>query len=106
MTPEDGLQALPSRVRRRLLGPKPRLTTRELTYLTQLDHRKHEALAAVDDTDGSIVIRARASGIGRLTATTQWDNWPARALLRRLGFRTAGESPLREALIAEISVKM
>jgi RimJ/RimL family protein N-acetyltransferase len=125
----------PESRRRRFLGPKPRLTTHELTYLTQIDHRMHEALAAVDDTDGSIagvsryagwdghdgvaeiaiavaddvqghgiggalaariVHRARANGIGRLTATTQWDNWSARALLRRLGFRVRESGELLE----------
>jgi RimJ/RimL family protein N-acetyltransferase len=127
----EGLAALFSRLspesrRRRFLGPKPRLTARELTYLTEIDHVTHEALAAVDVTDGSIVgvsryagwdgkdgvaeiaiavaddlqghgigralaarivQRACANGVVRLTATTQWDNWPARALLRRLAFR-------------------
>lgn len=32
------------------------------------------------------VAHARRSGIGVLTATTLWENRPARALLRRLGF--------------------
>lgn len=127
----EGLAALFARLsresrQRRFLGPKPRLTARELTYLTEIDHVTHEALAAVDVRDGSIVgvsryagwdredsvaeiavavaddlqgrgiglalaarivERARANGVARLTATTEWDNWPARALLRRLGFR-------------------
>jgi hypothetical protein len=33
------------------------------------------------------VRRARANGFTLLTATTLWENRPARALLRRLGFR-------------------
>jgi ribosomal protein S18 acetylase RimI-like enzyme len=33
------------------------------------------------------MLRARANGFALFTATTLWDNWPARALLRRLGFR-------------------
>jgi RimJ/RimL family protein N-acetyltransferase len=33
-----------------------------------------------------IVQRARANGFALLTATTLWENRPARALLRRLGF--------------------
>lgn len=33
------------------------------------------------------VERARANGFALLTATTLWENRPARALLRRLGFR-------------------
>jgi ribosomal protein S18 acetylase RimI-like enzyme len=34
-----------------------------------------------------LVERARANGLTLLTATTLWENRPARALLRRLGFR-------------------
>jgi GNAT superfamily N-acetyltransferase len=96
------------------------------TYLTDIDHVHHEAIAAVDQHDGSIVgvgryahhadrpraaevavevadalqsmgigtvlarrtvQRARVNGFTLLTATTLWENWPARALLRSLGFR-------------------
>jgi RimJ/RimL family protein N-acetyltransferase len=113
----------------RFLSPKPELTPRELTYFTDIDHVDHEAFAAVDVRDGSIVgvgryvhhgdrggvaevavevvdelqgmgigtalashmvRRARANGFGLLTATTLWENRPARALLRRLGFRARG----------------
>lgn len=49
----------PESRRRRFLGPKPALSDRELTYLTSVDHRWHEALAAVDQRDGSIVGIAR-----------------------------------------------
>ena len=112
--------------RRRFLSPKPALTTRELAFLTDIDHVAHEAIAAVDQRDGSIVgvaryvrvadrpamadvavevadeiqnmglgtalvqrvlDRACANGITLLTATTLWENRPARALMRRLGFR-------------------
>ena len=111
----------------RFLGPKPRLSDSELTYLTDVDHRSHEALAAIDPSDGALVgvaryatpqgesgmadmalfvvdlwqgqgigtmlarrllARAAENGIARLTATTFADNGPARAVLRRLGFRT------------------
>jgi RimJ/RimL family protein N-acetyltransferase len=44
---------------RRFLVPKRELTPRELVYLTDLDHVTHEAIAAVDQRDGSIV------GVGR-----------------------------------------
>jgi RimJ/RimL family protein N-acetyltransferase len=116
----------PESRRRRFLSPKPALTTRELAFLTDVDHLAHEAIAAVDQRDGSIVgvaryvgvadrpgvadvavevvdeiqnlgvgtalvarlvDRARANGITLLTATTLWENRPARALMRRLGFR-------------------
>ena len=112
--------------RRRFLSPKPALTAREVGFLTDIDHVAHEAIAAVDQRDRSIVgvaryvrvadrpdiadvavevvdeirnlgvgtalvtrvlDRACANGFTRLTATTLWDNRPARALLKRLGFR-------------------
>jgi RimJ/RimL family protein N-acetyltransferase len=110
----------------RFLSPKSELTSRELSYFTDIDHVHHVAIAAVDERDGSIVgvgryvegagragvaeiavvvadelhsmgigtalatrtvERARANGLTLLTATTLWENRPARALLRRLGFR-------------------
>jgi RimJ/RimL family protein N-acetyltransferase len=127
----DGLAALFARLtpesrRRRFLSAKLELTRQELAYLTDIDHVKHEAIAAVDERDGSIVgvgryaqfadragvadvavevadelqgmgigialvrctvLRARENGFTLLTATTLWENRPARALLRRLGFR-------------------
>ena len=111
----------------RFLGPKPKLSAAELTYLTEVDHRTHEALAAIDPEDGSIVgvaryapepdapgvgdvaffvleawqgqgigtllgralvERADANGVERLVATTFAHNRAARAVLRRIGFRT------------------
>ncbi len=116
----------PESRRRRFLGPKGELTPRELAYFTDIDHLRHEAIAAVDLRDCSIVgvgryaedgdrpgtasiavavaddlqrrrigtvlarrtlERARVNGFMLLTATTLWENQPARALLRRLGFR-------------------
>jgi RimJ/RimL family protein N-acetyltransferase len=114
--------------RRRFLGPKPRLTTRELAFLTEVDHCSHVALAAVD-RDGAIVAVARYNawsdrpghaelavavvdewhgrGLGSaltesllaharrarvvaLTGSTFSENTPARALLRRFGFKRVG----------------
>jgi GNAT superfamily N-acetyltransferase len=127
----DGLAAMFARLtpesrRRRFLAPKPELTSRELAYFTDIDHIHHEAIAAIDRRDGSIVgvgryaqaagqagvaavavavtddfhgmglgtalleltvQRARVNGYAVLTATTLWENRPARAMLRRLGFR-------------------
>jgi RimJ/RimL family protein N-acetyltransferase len=127
----DGLAALFARLSpesryRRFLSPKPELTPRELSYLTDIDHIHHEAVAAVNHRDGSIVgigryvhvadrpgvaelavevadelqnmgigtalarrtvQRARDNGFALLTATTLWENRPARALLRRVEFR-------------------
>jgi RimJ/RimL family protein N-acetyltransferase len=44
---------------RRFLGPKPSLSPHELAALTRIDHDRHEAIAAVDERDGSIVGVAR-----------------------------------------------
>jgi RimJ/RimL family protein N-acetyltransferase len=44
---------------RRYLSPKPTLSERELDHLLDVDHVHHEALAAVDQTDGSFVAAAR-----------------------------------------------
>jgi RimJ/RimL family protein N-acetyltransferase len=127
----DGVAALFARLSpesryRRFLSPKRELTRWELAFLTDVDHVRHEAIAAVDQRDDSIVgicryvhvvdrpgvaevavevtdelqnmgigtalarqtvQRACANGFALLTATTLWQNRPARALLRRLEFR-------------------
>jgi len=44
---------------RRFLSPKRELLPRELTHLTDIDHLEHEAFAAIDRRDSSIV------GVGR-----------------------------------------
>jgi RimJ/RimL family protein N-acetyltransferase len=49
----------PESRRRRFLSPKPELTRRELAYFTDIDHVHHEAIAAIDQRDGSIVGIAR-----------------------------------------------
>ncbi len=131
----DGIAALFARLspesrRRRFLGPKHRLTAHELTALTAIDHVRHEAIAAIDQRDGSIVgvgryahvgdqpgaadlavavadawqgmgigtalsrrivQRARANGFTLLTASTLWENRPARALLQRFGARPSAQ---------------
>jgi ribosomal protein S18 acetylase RimI-like enzyme len=56
----DAFERLSDRSRhQRFLGPKPRLSARELAYLTDIDHVTHEALVAIDETTGDIV------GVGR-----------------------------------------
>jgi GNAT superfamily N-acetyltransferase len=56
----DAFDRLSDRSRhQRFLGPKPRLSARELDYLTDVDHVTHEALVAIDETTGEIV------GVGR-----------------------------------------
>jgi RimJ/RimL family protein N-acetyltransferase len=49
----------PESRRRRYLTPKRELSRRELGYLTDVDHVRHEALAAIDQRDGSIIGVAR-----------------------------------------------
>src|SRR4051794_20776351 len=44
---------------KRFLGPKPRLTTAELRYLTEVDGHDHFAVVAVTPADGEIVASAR-----------------------------------------------
>ena len=55
--------------RRRFLGPKPKLSARELAFLTEVDQCRHVALVAVDDA-GAIV------GVGRYAT---WRDQPDRA---------------------------
>ena len=120
------MRLTPESRHRRFFSPKPELTERELDYLVDIDHVHHEALAAVDESDGSFVAaaryvqvpdqphmaevaievaddaqrqgigrelaiqtlqRARVNGFTRATATTMYENTPARALLRALHFR-------------------
>jgi RimJ/RimL family protein N-acetyltransferase len=115
----------------RFLHPKHRLSDEELDFFTDVDHLYHEALAAVDPTDGSFVGVARYATIGGGTETAdvafevvdEWqgrgigtmlvrrlleraaengvtdfialtlsENAPARALLKRMGFRTVDSS--------------
>ncbi len=46
---EAGLERMSERTRyQRFMSPKPRFTSSELTYLTEIDHHSHEALVAVD----------------------------------------------------------
>jgi GNAT superfamily N-acetyltransferase len=54
---------------RRFFSPKRELSSRELTYFTDIDHREHEALAAVDLRDGSFLGVARYVQFGDPPAT-------------------------------------
>ncbi|MGZ4328938.1 MAG: N-acetyltransferase family protein [Solirubrobacteraceae bacterium] len=63
----DGLLSLFHRLSeesrwRRFMSPKPTLAPRELDYLTDIDHVAHEAFAAFDERDGSLVGVARYVG--------------------------------------------
>jgi ribosomal protein S18 acetylase RimI-like enzyme len=51
---------------RRFLTPKRELSERELEYLTDIDHVSHEAIAAVDQRDGSF------AGVVRVVRRSDW----------------------------------
>jgi RimJ/RimL family protein N-acetyltransferase len=77
--------------RRRFHGPKPRLSARELTYLTDVDHVSHTALVAVD-ASGELIGEARyatARAYDRTAdfAVTVADEWQGRGIGTRLGTR-------------------
>jgi L-amino acid N-acyltransferase YncA len=50
--------------RRRFLGPKPKLTSRDLVFLTEVDHERHVALVALD-------------AAGAIVAVARYAAWPA-----------------------------
>jgi RimJ/RimL family protein N-acetyltransferase len=77
--------------RRRFLGPKPKLSARELTYLTEVDHVSHTALVALDG-GGRMIGEARyaTSAPGDRTAElaiTVADEWQGRGVGTRLAAR-------------------
>jgi RimJ/RimL family protein N-acetyltransferase len=56
----DGFERLSARSRyRRFFTPLDRLSDRDLAYLTEIDHRDHEALAALDPETGQLIGVAR-----------------------------------------------
>jgi len=78
--------------RRRFLGPKPKLSSAELTYLTDIDHRTHEALAAIDPEDGAIVGVARYAPEHDAPGTADVaffvvDAWQGQGIASALGAR-------------------
>jgi GNAT superfamily N-acetyltransferase len=89
----------PESRRRRFLGAKPALSSRELTMLTDIDHVSHEALVAVDESDGSIVGVARYNawagreGVADL-AVAVIDDWQGRRLGTRLAMQTIQRAKL------------
>jgi L-amino acid N-acyltransferase YncA len=73
----------------RFLGPKPALSGRDLERLTDVDHVNHEALAAIDGADGSIVgvaryIRSASQPELAEVACEVVDEWQRRGVGRRL----------------------
>jgi len=78
--------------RQRFLGPKPRLSTRELDYLSDVDHVTHEALVAIDETTGDIVGVGRyatgsGGGVAADMALTVADGWQRRGIGHALAVR-------------------
>ncbi|MCW2991632.1 MAG: GCN5-related N-acetyltransferase [Solirubrobacterales bacterium] len=85
----------PESARRRFLGPKPRLTTAELRYLTEVDGADHVALLAVLAHDPRCIV-----GVGRFVrwpdrpdaaevAVVVGDAWQGQGLGRHMGLALA-----------------
>jgi GNAT superfamily N-acetyltransferase len=81
----------------RLLGPKRRLSDRELGYLTEVDHVTHEALVALDG-QGHIVGIARyaarpsSSRESAELAVVVLDGWQRRGIASTLAARLVGRA--------------
>ena len=108
---EDGFAGLSDRSRRlRFLGPKASLSAAELRYFTDVDHRDHEALGALDHARGGGVgiaryVRDREDPHAAEIAVTVIDGWQGRGLgtelLARLSSRARSEGIHRfTALVA------
>jgi GNAT superfamily N-acetyltransferase len=87
-------------VYRRFLNPHGRLTAAELRYLTEVDHRDHEALLAIDPSTGRSVavaryVRDRERRGSAEIAVAVLETWQGRgvgkALLRGLADRARDE---------------
>jgi L-amino acid N-acyltransferase YncA len=73
----------------RFLGPKPMLSDRDLERFADVDHLNHEALAAIDSVDGSIIgvaryIRSPARPEVAEVACEVVDEWQGRRVGHRL----------------------
>lgn len=98
----EGFERLSPQSRfQRFFAPVVRLTETDLAYLTEIDHRKHEALVAIDPDEGDLI------GVARYIRTSPHrdreaevaiviaDHWRGRglgkALLSRLSIRAREE---------------
>jgi RimJ/RimL family protein N-acetyltransferase len=100
---------------RRFLTPATELSPEDLRYLTDVDHRRHEALVAIDPDDGRLVGAARYVQVPRERETAEVavavaDDWQrqgvATALLGALSRRARenGVDCFRAYVSAENSV--
>jgi RimJ/RimL family protein N-acetyltransferase len=85
---EAGFERLSPESRyRRFFSPVSHLSRRQLDYLTDVDHRDHEALAALDPSSGDLVAVARfvrtRPGVAE-PAIVVADDWQGRGLASRL----------------------
>jgi GNAT superfamily N-acetyltransferase len=96
----------------RFMGPKKRLSTRELAYFTDIDHADHEAIGALDPQTGHGVgvarfIRERAGADIAEAAVAVVDEWQGRGLggvlLERLAERATevGVTAFSAALLTD-----
>jgi RimJ/RimL family protein N-acetyltransferase len=69
---------------RRFLSPKPSLSRREVAYLTEVDHRTHEALVAIGPDGRFVGVGRYACGIGQTevadVAFAVADAWQGRGI--------------------------
>jgi len=88
----------------RFMSPHPRLTAAELRYFTEVDHRDHEALMAVDPASGGSVgvaryVRDDERGDSAEIAVFVLDAWQGRGVgkvwLHRLADRARAEGIYR-----------
>jgi RimJ/RimL family protein N-acetyltransferase len=82
---------------RRYLGPKGRLSRAELRYLTEVDHRDHEALLALDHPTGAAIgvaryIRHLAHSQSAEVAVVVSDSWQRHGVAKTLVSRLAAHA--------------
>ncbi|HUO70966.1 MAG TPA: GNAT family N-acetyltransferase [Solirubrobacteraceae bacterium] len=97
----DGLHRLsPQSQYRRFFSPKPKLSAAQLRYLTEVDHRTHEALVAIDQSSGDGIgvarfVRSSEHAGDAEAAVAVIDPWQDRrvgtALLEELAARAREE---------------
>jgi L-amino acid N-acyltransferase YncA len=81
----------------RFLGPKPMLSDRDLDRFTDVDHLNHEAVAAIDRVDGSIIgvaryIRSASRPEFAEVACEVVDEWQGRGVAHRLAAALIGRA--------------